>query len=93
MDIIQERHINILNESKKLGIVIVDVLSDSVMIRFNRFSRETTEERMKMLEELPGIERAIIQNTIMYNEVIEKWHPNYIVHGNNWMDPGMDIIR
>lgn len=92
-DIIHEGHLNILNESKKLGTVVAGVLCDSEMIRYNRFPTKTTEERVKMLEELPGIERVIIQNTIMYDEVIEKLHPDYIVHGNNWMDPGMDMIR
>lgn len=92
-DIIHEGHLNILNESKRLGIVVAGVLRDSEMIRFNRFPTKTTEERVRMLEEIPGIERVIIQNTIMYDEVIEKLHPDYVVHGNNWMDPGMGIIR
>lgn len=92
-DIIHEGHLKILNESEKLGMVVAGVLRDSEMIRFNRFPTKTTEERVKMLEGIPGIGRVIIQNTIMYDEVIEKLHPDYVVHGNNWMDPGMGIIR
>ncbi len=92
-DIIHEGHKNIIKESKKLGSVVVGVLTDSEMIRYNRFPTKTTEERVKMIKELPGVDKVIIQDTIMYDTVVERLRPNYIVHGNNWTDPGMQIIR
>ena len=42
-DVIHEGHINILNEAKKYGRVVVGILSDAAMIRFNRFPTVTFE--------------------------------------------------
>ena len=92
-DIIHEGHLHIIEECKKRGDVILGVLCDEQSIRFNRFPTRTTEERVKMLEALPGIERVIIQNTILYDDVIEAIRPNYVVHGDNWNGPTMEAIR
>lgn len=92
-DIIHEGHINILNRSKQLGRVVVGVLCDSEMIRYNRFPTKTTEERIRMIEAFPEVDKVIVQNTIMYDEVIKKIRPDYVVHGDNWSDPGMGVIR
>lgn len=92
-DVIHDGHLNIINEAAKLGSVIVGILCDTAMIRYNRFPTKTTEERVKMLENIPGVDRVIIQHTIMYNEVVDALHPDYIVHGDNWNEPGMQVIK
>ena len=92
-DIIHEGHLNIIREAVKYGSLTVGILEDSQMIKYNRFPTKTTEERVKMLSSIEGVDHVIVQNTIMYDEVINKLHPDYIVHGNNWSDPGMDVIR
>lgn len=92
-DIIHEGHLNILHEAARLGSVTVGILTDSEMIRYNRFPTKSTMERVKMVEKLPGVDSVVIQNTIMYDEVVKELRPDYIVHGNNWSDPGMDMIK
>lgn len=92
-DIIHEGHINILNEAKRLGEVIVGVLCDSEMIRYNRFPVKTTEERVMMIENLEDISEVIVQKSIMYDDVIKSLRPDYIIHGDNWNEPGMKEIR
>ncbi len=92
-DVLHEGHFNILRESKKLGRVVVGILCDSEMLRYNRFPTKTTEERVKMVEELQGIEKVIVQDKIMYDDIVKTLHPDYIVHGSNWTDPGMEVIR
>ncbi|MCI8726859.1 MAG: phosphoenolpyruvate mutase [Hungatella sp.] len=92
-DIIHEGHKNLLRQASKLGRVIVGVLTDSEMIRYNRFPTKTTEERVHMIKKIPEIDNVIVQKTIMYDEVVRTLHPDYIVHGSNWDDPGMDIIK
>ncbi len=92
-DIIHEGHINILNEAKRLGEVIVGVLCDSEMIRYNRFPVKTTEERVKMIENLEDISEVVVQKSIMYDDVIKSLRPDYIIHGDNWNEPGMKEIR
>ena len=45
-DIIHEGHLNLINEAKKYGDVVVGVLCDSEMVKYNRFPLKSTEERV-----------------------------------------------
>ena len=54
-DIIHEGHLNVIRESAKLGVLTVGVLTDSEMIRYNRFPTKTTTERVEMLRTIPGV--------------------------------------
>ncbi len=92
-DIIHEGHLNIIREAKKLGELTVGVLTDSEMVRYNRFPTRTTEERMNMVKAIPGVNEVIEQKQIMYDEVISTLKPDFIVHGDNWGDPAMQAIR
>ena len=91
-DVIHEGHLNIINEAKKLGKVVVGVLADSASIRYNRFPTISLEERIKLIEDIPGVSKVVVQNDIMYDEIFETIHPDYIVHGNNWSSPSMKAI-
>lgn len=92
-DVIHEGHLNIINEARKYGTVIVGVLSDEAMIRFNRFPTIDFQERVKMIENLDGVDRVVIQETEMYDSVVERLHPDYVIHGDNWLEEPMRAIR
>lgn len=90
---IHEGHINIINEAKKYGEVVVGVLADKAMIRFDRFPILSQEKRMELMNSVEGISRVILQHSTMYDDVIEKLHPDYIIHGDNWLKGPMKAIR
>ncbi len=92
-DIIHEGHLNIINEAKKYGDVIVGVLCDSEMIKYNKFPLKTTMERVKLVEEIPGIKKVIVQRDILYDNVVEMIKPDYIIHGDNWTGNFMEVIK
>ena len=92
-DVIHEGHLNIIHRAKEYGEVIAGVLSDSAMIRYNRFPTVSFEERIKMLEVIPDISRVVVQNNIMYDEIIEELQPDYVIHGDNWNDGAESAIR
>lgn len=92
-DIIHEGHLNIINEAKKYGEVVIGVLSDAATIRFNKFPTVSFEERLDMVKRLDGVSRVIVQNNIMYNQVIEELKPDYVIHGDNWKSGFMKSIR
>ncbi len=92
-DVIHEGHLNIINEARKLGGVVVGVLADAASIKYNRFPTISLEERVKLVEGIPGVSKVIVQEEIMYDGVFTEIHPDYIVHGDNWDDPGMSAIR
>ena len=92
-DVIHEGHITLINEAKKYGDVVVGVLCDSEMVKYNRFPLKSTSERVKLVEGIPGVNRVIIQNQIMYDEVVKDLRPNYIIHGDNWSEDPMKVIK
>lgn len=92
-DVIHEGHLNILSEAKKYGQVIVGVLSDEAMIRFNRFPTITLEERKRIVEDTGLADSVILQNEIMYDDIIKQIKPDYVIHGDNWCKGPENVIR
>lgn len=92
-DIIHEGHMNIIREAQKYGEVIVGVLSDEATIRFNKFPTITFEERLSLAKRIDGVSRVVVQNDIMYDQIVKKFHPDYIIHGDNWKEGFMRAIR
>ena len=92
-DIIHDGHLNIINEAKKYGEVIVGVLCGSEMVKYNRFTFKTDEERVEMVKNISDVKEVIIQNNIMYDEVVNSIRPDYIIHGDNWSNEAMVAIK
>ena len=83
-DVIHEGHLNIIREAQKYGRVIVGALSDGALIRYNKFPTLSFEERVKLYEGIPGVERVVVQDDMLYDGVIETLRPDYVIHGDNW---------
>lgn len=92
-DIIHEGHLNIVKEAKKLGTVIGGVLSDEAMVKFDRFPMLSFEERKKLIENIPDISEIVVQKEVMYNDVLDEIRPDYVVHGDNWVEGPQAVIR
>lgn len=92
-DVIHEGHINIINVARTYGRVVVGVLTDEALIKFNRFPTESLETRMSIVKEIDGVDEVIIQDTVMYNKVIEQLKPDYVLHGDNWLEGPEKAIR
>ncbi|MDO5823950.1 phosphoenolpyruvate mutase [Methanobrevibacter sp.] len=92
-DVIHDGHLNLINEAKKYGDVVVGVLCDSEMVKYNRFPLKTTEERMELVKGLPDVKKVIVQDKIMYDDVVRELRPDYIIHGDNWVEDSMKVIR
>ena len=92
-DEIHEGHINIINQARTYGEVIVGVLCDYQMIRYNRFPAVAIEERIKMVEKIEGVSRVIVQEQILYDEILAELKPDYMIHGDNWCEGPQRILR
>lgn len=92
-DIIHEGHINIIKEAKKYGEVIIGVLSDEAMVKFDRFPTIPLEERIRQIKQIREVDKVIIQNTVSYKENLIKYKPNYVIHGDNWKYNIQQTIR
>ena len=92
-DVIHDGHLNIINEARKLGRVIVGCLSDEALIRYNKFPTISQEERIKLYRTLEGVEEVVIQNDTFYDDVVTLIKPDYILHGDNWLEGPEKAIR
>ncbi len=92
-DFIHDGHLNIIKEAQKYGEVIVGVLSDKAMIRFNKFPTISFEERFDLVKNIKGVSKVIVQEDIKYDKVVEEIKPDYVIHGDNWLTGPMKTIR
>ena len=92
-DVIHDGHLNIIEEAHKRGRVIVGCLSDEALIRYNKFPTISQEERVKLYRSIHGVEEVVIQNDMMYEDVITLIQPDYVLHGDNWKEGPEKAIR
>ena len=92
-DVIHEGHLNILKVAAEYGDVYVGVLSDEATVRYNKFPTVSFEDRMRMVEALPGIKGVLIQKDILYDEIVNTLRPDYVIHGDNWLMEPLSHIR
>ena len=92
-DVIHDGHLNIIEEAHKRGKVIVGCLSDEALIRYNKFPTISQDERIKLYRSLDGVEEVVIQNDMLYDDVITLIQPDYVLHGDNWKEGPEKAIR
>ena len=92
-DVIHDGHLNIIEEAHKRGKVIVGCLSDEALIRYNKFPTISQEERIKLYRSIDGVEEVVIQNDMMYDDVITLVQPDFVLHGDNWKEGPEKAIR
>ena len=92
-DVLHEGHLNVLREAQKYGRVVAGVLCDREMVRYNRFPTRSLEERLRLLRQAAGVSEVIVQQTIMYDGVLQQLKPDYVIHGDNWQGGPESIIR
>ena len=92
-DIIHEGHLNIISEARKYGRVVVGCLSDRASIRYNQFPTISENVRIELYKKLDGVDSVILQNDMLYDDVIESLKPDYVVHGDNWTIGAESAIR
>lgn len=91
--VIHEGHLNIIREARRYGKVIVGALSDRALIRYNRFPTISQEERVRLYRSLDGVNNVVIQDDMLYEDVLSLVRPDYVIHGDNWMTGPQKMIR
>jgi len=83
-DIIHHGHLNIINEARKLGEVIVGVTTDQASASYKRLPYLTFEQRKLIVENIKGVSQVVPQETLDYVPNLIKFKPDYVVHGDDW---------
>ena len=92
-DIIHGGHIAIIKKAKKLGKLIVGVLSDEAIVSYKRLPLVPAPERKKLFENIAGVYKVVYQNELSYKENLEKYRPDIVVHGDDWCTGFQKTIR
>lgn len=92
-DILHSGHIKIIAEAAQLGSVVAGVLPNEVIATYDRLPITTLEERMRVFENIKGIDQVVVQPTLSYRGILEKVRPDYVVHGDDWKSGVLQGIR
>ncbi len=85
-DIIHPGHLNIIAEAAKLGDVTVGVLTDAAIASYKRLPYMSYGQRAAVVAALKGVSRVVPQETLDYIPNLEKFRPDYVVHGTDWRE-------
>lgn len=92
-DIIHGGHIAIIKKAQRLGKLIIGVLSDEAVAGYKRFPLVPASERKVMFENISGVYKVVDQNTLSYKENLEKYKPDIVVHGDDWVSGFQKPVR
>lgn len=83
-DILHNGHIKIIKRAAQLGELTVGVLTDEVIASFKRYPLIPLEERVQLFQNIMGVKRVVVQNTLSYESVLRELKPDIVVHGDDW---------
>ena len=92
-DILHSGHIAIIKKARRLGKLIIGVLSDEAVVSYKRFPLLPYGERKAMLESIAGVFKVVEQRTLSYRENLEVLRPDLVVHGDDWASGFQKPIR
>lgn len=84
-DIIHGGHIAIIKKAKRLGRLMIGVLSDEAVASYKRMPLVPSSERKAMFENVAGVCKVVSQDALSYKENLERYKPSIVVHGDDWV--------
>ena len=85
-DVIHEGHLGVIAQARSYGRVIVGALCDEAMICLGKFSTTSLEDRIRLYQDIDGVDEVVVQHNVTYDDVIERLHPDYVIHSDNWRE-------
>ncbi len=85
-DLLHPGHLNIINEARKLGEVIVGLLTDEAIASYKRLPFLNYEQRKIVVENVKGVSEVVPQSTLDYTDNLRKIKPDFVVHGDDWKE-------
>ena len=92
-DIMHPGLINIINEGAKYGDVIIGLYTDKAIATHKRLPYLTYEQRETVVRSIHGVADVIPQDDWSYVPNLVKYKPDYIIHGDDWLEGPDKYIR
>ena len=83
-DLFHHGHLNIIKEAKKIGKVVVGLLTDEAIVSYKRLPLIPYNQRKIIIENIKGVDEVVSQETLDYVPNLRKIKPDYVVHGSDW---------
>ncbi|RAP47419.1 MAG: phosphoenolpyruvate mutase [Methanosphaera sp. rholeuAM6] len=92
-DILHHGHINLIKKASEYGDLTVGVLTDEVIATYKRLPVLDYEERSFIIQNISGVKEVIPQRTLDYTENLKALKPDYVVHGDDWVNNDLKNTR
>lgn len=92
-DIMHPGLINIINEGIKYGEVIIGLYTDKAIATHKRLPYLNYEQRREVLMNIKGVSEIVPQDDWSYVPNLLRYKPDYIIHGDDWMQGADKYIR
>lgn len=92
-DIMHPGLINIINEGAKYGDVIIGLFTDKAIATHKRLPYLTYEQREMVVRSINGVADVVPQDDWSYVPNLVKYKPDYIIHGDDWLEGPDKYIR
>ena len=83
-DLITPSHVNIIQEARTLGEVVIGLLTDSAIAGYQRLPYMPYEQRKVVMENIVGVKEVVPQETLDYVPNLLKIKPDYVLHRDDW---------
>ena len=83
-DFLHAGHMNIIEESRKLGKLIVGLMTDEAIASYKRVPILSYRDRKKIVENIKGVSMVVSQSTLDYTENLRKYKPDIVTNGDDW---------
>lgn len=92
-DIFDGPYLQILKKAKKLGYLIVGLLTDEAISKYKTIPNLNYNERFDKLNKIKFIDQIIKQDTLNYTKNLILLKPDIVVHGDDWKSGVQKKIR
>ncbi len=92
-DVMHPGLINIIQEAIKYGDILIGLLTDRAIAMHKRLPYLTYEQRKYVVGNIKGVKEVVPQDEWSYVPNLLKYKPNYIIHGDDWMEGPLVKIR
>ena len=92
-DLIHEGHLNVIEEAKKYGIVIVGLLTDAAINVYKPLPVFTFKQRLNIIKNIKGVDRVEKTEDWDYSSALKRLKPDYIIHGDDWNHNNQSVVK
>jgi phosphoenolpyruvate phosphomutase len=83
-DLITPSHVELIQEARKLGEVIIGLLTDNAVAGYQRLPYMPYEQRKVVMENIVGVKEVVPQETLDHVPNLLKIKPDFVFHRDDW---------